>query len=92
MSDNRESRRIWSLSLSRWVNEAFFYSSTVYPYEKVRQGSYKGEDLFDMTRQKQSYLFFLTSSEAFGWGALVLLILLLIDLFLIVGTKLEKKV
>ncbi|KAJ8604304.1 hypothetical protein CTAYLR_002540 [Chrysophaeum taylorii] len=92
MSDNRETRWVWALSPGRWVNEGLFYASTIYPYEKVREGNYKGEDLFDMSRQKQEYLFFLTFDQALSWGALSLLILLLIDLVLITATKLDKKV
>jgi len=91
MSDNRESRWFWTLSLGRWVNEAFFYGTTVYPYEKVRQGPEKGQDLFDMNRRKQTLLFFLTYGEAAGYGALVCLIFLFINLFVITATKLDKK-
>ena len=91
MSDDRPNRWVWALSAGRWANEAWFDAATVYPYEKVHQGPEKGEDLFDMSRQKQDYLFYLHFGPAIGWGFFTLLCLLIIDLFLITATKLDKK-
>ena len=91
MSDNREPRWVWALSTGRWVNEAWFDAATVYPYEKVREGTEKGNDLFSFNRAKSDYLFYLTYGEAMGFAWLTLVVLLFIDLFLITATKLDKK-
>lgn len=92
-SDYRDSRWVWALSLPRWVNEGWFYASTVRPYVKVRYsgGPLNGDSLFDFGRQKRLYLFFLNFNQAFWYGLLVCAVLFLLNLIIITSTKLDKK-
>ena len=90
-SENREQRWLYAISGPRWFMEAIFYSTTVYPFEKVREGPNKGEDYYDISRAKQDYLFFKDYSFSMGMLCCVCLGMLVIDLWLISTTKLAKE-
>lgn len=92
ISDASAQRRwIFDVSAPRWFMEAIFYATTVEPYEQVREGPAKGEDYFDLSRQKKTYRYQDDFWVCMRWLCLVNAALLLVDLVLITVTKLEKK-
>ncbi|KAH8061264.1 porphobilinogen deaminase [Aureococcus anophagefferens] len=91
MSEEPDLKWIFAMSAPRWFLEAVFYATTVDPFDEVPSGPNEGEPYFDLSRQKQAYRYFNTYWDCIGWLFFVNLCLLVIDLLLITGTKLEKK-
>ena len=70
------------------------YATTVYPYKRVRAGPTKGKPYYEqgVQRMRESIGYWNTFWESMGYLSLVTLVLTIINLLLISGTRLEKKV
>jgi len=92
--DSPQLKFIFYSSGPRWFLEGFFYATTVYPYKRVRAGPTKGKPYYEqgVQRMRESIGYWNTFWESMGYLFLVTLVLTVINLMLISGTRLDKKV
>mmetsp|Transcript_106182 Transcript_106182/g.307273 ORF Transcript_106182/g.307273 Transcript_106182/m.307273 type:complete len:476 (-) Transcript_106182:136-1563(-) len=82
---------LFDISMPRWLNEAFFYGTTVEPFEKVPSGPDKGEPYYDMTATKDFYNFHDNYETSMGYAAIVCGAFFVLGLVLITFTNIDKK-
>jgi len=80
------------ISAPYWFSVGFFYSSTYWPYKRVRSGKSKNKPYFvGVTRYRSTQGLLLNFSSSMGYAFLICFCLFIINLWLITVTKVNKK-